>query len=405
MATFEYEALDPAGRKRRGIISAESPQLAARSLKGKRLLPVRLEATANGNESRGGLRLERGHLGTAETALFTRQLATLLGAGAPLEEALQTLALQSDRPPTRRILHSLRSAVMEGRRFSDALAQHPRSFPSLYRAMVAAAEGTGALDRVLDRLAGYLERSREMRGKIANALIYPAVLAVTALGVVTALMVLVVPRLVEQFDSLGQSLPALTRAVIGISGFLQASWPILLLGLAVAGAGFPAIWRQPGGRRRLELALMRLPIIGRLLAAVNAARMARTLSALTGAGVPLAEGLRAAGATMQSMLLREAIEAVAADVREGTSLSAALKRRRAFPPLVVYMAAVGERSSRLGDMLERSAEHLEGEFDSASRTAMGLLEPAIILLMGGIVGAIVLAILLPILKLNTLTLM
>lgn len=404
MAAFEYEALDPAGRRRTGVVSAESARLAARELKRKRLLPVRLEAAA----ARSGaqrFRLGAPSMRGRETALFTRQLATLLSAGAPVEEAVETIALQSERAPVRRTLLEVRGGVMEGRRLSEAMASHPRAFPPLYRAMVAAAEGTGALDRVLARLAEYLERSQAMQGKIVQALVYPAVLALTAAGVIAALMIFVIPKVVEQFDTLGQTLPPLTRIVIAVSSLLQASWPVLLLGLAAVIAAGVALWRHTAGRRRIERIALRLPLVGRLIRAVNAARMARTLSVLTAAGVPLVEGLTAARSTMRSVVLREVLATVAAQLREGTSLAAALRRSKAFPPLVVYMAAVGERSGRLGEMLERAADQLEGEFEAVTQTAVSLLEPAIIIAMGAVVGLIVLAILLPILQLNTLTLM
>lgn len=405
MAAFEYVALDPAGRHRKGVLSAESARLATRELKRRQLLPIRLEAAAERSDARQRLGVGSRGMRGRETALFTRQLATLLSAGAPVEEAVETIAVQSERAPIKRTLLGVRGGVMEGRRLSEAMAPYPRAFPPLYRAMVAAAEGTGALDRVLARLADYLERSQTMQGKIVQALVYPAVLALTAAGVVAALMILVIPKVVEQFDTLGQGLPPLTRAVIAISDFLQAGWPALLLGIAASIAAGVALWRREAGRHRLERIAMRLPLAGRLIRAVNAARMARTLSVLVGAGVPLVEGLTAARSTMRSVLLREALATVTAQVREGTSLAAALRRSDAFPPLVVYMAAVGERSGRLGPMLESAADHLEGEFESATQMAVSLLEPAIIIVMGAVVGLIVLAILLPILQLNTLTLM
>lgn len=405
MGAFEYEALDTAGRRRKGVISADTARLARRALKRKRLVPVRLEAAEMRSESGRGPGLRRERVRPRETALITRQLATLLSAGAPVEEAVQTLAFQSERAAVRRTLLGLRSGVMEGRRLSDAMAAYPQAFPPFYRAMVAAAEGTGALDRVLERLADYLERNQAMRGKMANALVYPAALAVTAAGVVAALMVFVVPKVVEQFAAMDQSLPALTQAVIAVSAFLANAWPLLLVALAAAIAGAAAAMRRESGRRKMEYLALRLPIAGRLLRAVNAARMARTLSVLVGAGVPVVEGLNAAQTTMRSVLLREALATVAGQVREGSSLAGALRRCEAFPPLVVYMAAVGERSGRLGEMLEKAADHLEADFESATQTAVALLEPAIIVAMGAIVGLIVLAILLPILQLNTMTVM
>jgi len=333
--------------------------------------------------------------------LFTRQLATL-SLVTPLEEALRTIARQTEGDSVRTILDRVHSGVVEGRRLSDAMGREPRSFPPLYRAMVQAGEGAGTLPLILERLAGLLERQAQMRAKITTAIAYPVVLAVVAMLVVMALMIFVVPQVVEQFDTVGQQLPLLTRIVIGISWFLANFWWALLIVLGLTAVGASYALKDAGIRLRFDRAWLRLPLIGRLTRDLHAARMARTLSTMVGSRLPLLEGLTLTAATVHNRALRAASDEIAESVRTGGSLSAALKRSDIFPPLLVYMSASGEASGQLDTMLERAADYLEREFDTFTSSALSLLEPAIIVIMGGVVGAIVLSILLPILQLETL---
>ncbi len=270
--------------------------------------------------------------------------------------------------------------------------------------MVAAGEGTGALPAILERLADLLEREQQVRSQLATALAYPAALALTAVGVVLALMTFVVPRVVEQFDSMGRELPWLTRFVVGASGFL-GSWGLPLLALlAVAAIAAARLLRDPAARLRADTAILRLPLLGRLLREVHAARMARTLAIMLESGLPVMEGLAITARTVGNRRLRLATESMTGAVREGGSLSAAMRRAGVFPPTLLYMAASGEDSGRLAPMLERAADYLEREFNTFTRAAMSLLEPAIIVVLGGVVAVIVLSILLPILQFNTLVL-
>jgi general secretion pathway protein F len=292
--------------------------------------------------------------------------------------------------------------VVEGRRLSRAMEREAGSFPPLYRAMVAAGESSGSLPTILTRLADLLERQAEIRGKVLTALAYPVVLAVVAVVVVVALMAFVVPRVVEQFDSVGQQLPLLTRIVIGLSEFLASWWWALALAAALAALGW---WRAMKNARfafAVDARILRLPLIGRLVRDLHAARMARTLSTMVGSGLPLLEGLTLTTGTIRNRALRAASEDIAESIRTGGSLSAALRRAGVFPPLLLYLAAAGESAGRLDAMLARAAEYLEREFDSFTSAALSLLEPAIIVVMGVVVTLIVLAILLPILQLNTL---
>src|SRR5690606_24851752 len=287
MAAFEYSALDVHGRSREGVLDAGNAADARRLLQGRRLLPVRVEpATArSGQASRG-----RGRFGARDLTLLTRQLATLV-AVAPLEEALRTIGSQSERAPVRRVVMAIHARLVEGFRLSDAMACEPRAFPPLYRAMVAAGEGTGALPAILERLADLHERDQQVRGKLVSALVYPAALAGTAVLVVIALMMFVVPKVVEQFESMGRELPLLTRIVIGVSEALATWWLPMLALLAAAVFAATRLLRRPGVRRGVDAALLRLPLLGRLLRDVHAARMARTLATMSDSGLPLIEGL------------------------------------------------------------------------------------------------------------------
>ena len=402
MIRYRYFALDTAGRERRGSVRAETIVAARARLDARRFHVVRIEA---GTESPALLSrpiLPRGGtLRAKDLVLFTRQLATLVQV-APLEEALRTVKRQSERARARRVLEAVHAGVLEGRRLSEAMAREGASFPPLYRAMVAAGEGSGALSTILDRLADLLERQAQVRGKIVTALAYPLVLALVAVGVVTALMLFVVPEVVAQFDSVGQRLPLLTRLVIGLSGFLTRWWWALAVGIGLLGMlGWRAL-RDPAIRLRFDRGLLRVPLLGRLIRDLHAARMSRTLATMVASRLPLLEGLALTAGTIRNHALRAATAEIVEAVRGGGSLSAALGRAGIFPPLLVHMVAAGEASGRLDAMLERAADYLEREFDTFTTTMLSLLEPAIIVLMGAIVAAIVLSILLPILQLDAL---
>lgn len=400
MAAFDYAALDVHGRARNGVIVAASAQDARRQLEQRRLLPVRLDPAAAGAQT-PARRTLLGRFGAKDLSLVTRQLATLVTV-APLEEALRTIGSQSDKPGVRRVLMATHAQVLEGLRLSDAMARQGKAFPPLYCAMVSAGEGSGALPEILERLADLLEREQQVRGKLLTALIYPIALAVTALLVVIALMTFVVPKVVEQFDSMGRELPLLTRVVIAISEAM-ATWGLPLLALGAAAAVlFARLLRRPGFRYAVDARLLRLPLLGRILRDVHAARLARTLSIMINSGLPLMEGLVITARTVHNRVLREATERMVTAIREGGSLSSAMKRAAVFPPTLLYMAGSGENSGRLAPMLDRAADYLEREFNTFTSVAMSLLEPIIIVVLGGVVAVIVLAILLPILQFNAL---
>ncbi len=399
MPSFDYAALDRAGRTVTGVVDAPGADDARARLEQRRLVPLQVEPTAG----RRTASPRPARIRARELSLATRQLSSLV-ASMTLEEALRTVGSQATRRNLREVMLAVHAEVVEGFRLSEAMGRQPRSFPALYRAMVAAGEGTGALPAILERLADLLEREQQVRSQLATALAYPAALALTAVGVVLALMTFVVPRVVEQFDSMGRELPWLTRFVVGASGFL-GSWGLPLLALlAVAAIAAARLLRDPAARLRADTAILRLPLLGRLLREVHAARMARTLAIMLESGLPVMEGLAITARTVGNRRLRLATESMTGAVREGGSLSAAMRRAGVFPPTLLYMAASGEDSGRLAPMLERAADYLEREFNTFTRAAMSLLEPAIIVVLGGVVAVIVLSILLPILQFNTLVL-
>lgn len=407
MPDFDYLVIDTGGREKRGAIAAESIDHAREILDARRLYVVRIDpgsAAPRSAKTKGRPLLEqlRGRrMSTKQLTLFTRQLATL-NRVSPLEESLRTIVRQTEREQVREIVGAVHMGVVEGRRLAEAMAREPRSFPPLYCAMVSAGESSGALPTILDRLAVLLERQAEIRGKIITTMAYPSVLAVVALAVVTALMMFVVPQVVEQFDTVGQRLPLLTQAVIWVSALLVNWWWAIILGIVALAVVAAQALRQPPIRLSFDGWLLRLPLVGRLIRDLHAARMARTLSTMVASRLPLLEGLALTAGTIHNRRLRLASDEIVESIRGGGSLSAAMRRANVFPPLLTYLAASGEAAGRLDEMLERAADYLEREFDRFTATALSLLEPLIIVVMGGIVATIVLSILLPILQLNTL---
>ncbi len=403
MAEFDYIAIDPAGRERKGSVKADTIDDARARLDARKLFIVQMApGVVMAARQRQGLSLRSPRLTPKELTLFTRQLSTLVQV-SPLEEALRTIGRQSEQEHVRAIIGKVHGGVLEGRRLADALGADPKSFPPLYRAMISAGESSGSLPTIMERLADLMERQAVIRSKVVTAIAYPSVLAIFAVFVVAALMIFVVPKVVEQFDTVGQQLPMLTRIVMAISAFLAAYWWLLLILFALAGIGAWRALKVEAIRYRFDGTLLRLPVLGRLIRDLHAARMARTLSTMVASRLPLMEGLSLTANTVHNRVLRKASDEIVEAIRGGGSLSAALRRAGVFPPLLVYLAASGEAAGRLDTMLERAADYLEREFDAFTSTALAMLEPIIIILMGGIVAVIILSILLPILQLQSLT--
>lgn len=405
MAEFDYLAIDRAGRERAGRVSADDLDRARGLLEARRLYVLKLAqgaaAPANGTSLAGRIRLGRERLSGKQLSLFTRQLATLVTV-SPLEEALRTIARQTEKLAAQGVIGRVHLGVTEGRRLAEAMRREERSFPPLYRAMVSAGEASGTLGLALERLAALLERQAEIRGKVLSALAYPSVLSFVAVAVVVALMTFVVPKVVQQFEDVGQSLPLLTRIVMGISEALVNWWWAILIGLAAIGLLAWRALQTPATRLAFDRWLLRVPGLGRLIRDLHAARMARTLSTMVESRLPLVEGLALTVPTIHNRALRAATAETVEAIRGGGNLSTAFRRSGLFPPLLVYMVASGEAAGQLDKMLERAADYLEREFDTFTATAMSMLEPGIIVLMGGIVATIVLSILLPILQLQNL---
>lgn len=403
-AEFAFLAVDPKGREKRGRLRAADMEGARTKLAQRKLMPVSITSVAAARADSAappGLFSRRSKLSAKQRTLFTRQLATLIKV-SPVEEALRTIARQSEKEETRAIVNRVADGVVEGRRLADALAREPASFDPLYRAMIGAGERSGTLPEQLQRLAALMERQAAMRGKLISALAYPAVLTIVAIGVVAALMIAVVPKVVEQFEDVGQQLPLITRVVIAISDFLANWWLLILAGMVVAIGIFLFALRGAAFRLRFDLFLLRLPLFGRLLRDLNAARTARTLATMVDSRLPLVEGLKLTAPTIKNRAQRAAIERMVSEIRGGGSLSGSLGRSALFPPLLVHLAASGESAGQLGPMLGQAADYLEAEFDTFTSSVLSLLEPAIIIAMGAVVAAIVLSILMPILQLQSL---
>jgi len=398
MQAYEYEAIDAKGKTKKGIISADSAKAARRDLKAKQLVPLQVKET----RQKAKTAAKSGSLSHKDRTLITRQLATLVGAASPIEQALGTIANQSDKPAIKQVLLAVRGDVLEGQKFSTALERQPKSFDPLYCSLVASGEGAGSLPQVLERLAEHMEKVRAMRNKVQTALIYPAVLTVVAIGVVIGLMTFVVPKVATQFESMGQELPGLTRFMISASDAIAAYGIFVAIGLFAMIALFGYQMRQKAFRRRVHATMLKLPLAGRLLREMSAANFARTMSTLVSSGVPVVGSLAATQSTISNDVVKEAVGHITTDVREGKSLSVAMRRANIFPAMLTYMVASGENSGTLPELLAKSADYLESEFESFTNAMLSLLEPVIIVIMGGVVATIVLSILMPILQLNSL---
>lgn len=402
MPAFEYEALDAGGKSRRGVLQGDTAKAVRQSLRDQGLVPVEVaEVRERPARDRLPAWFKRG-IRASDLAVLTRQWATLVRAGLPMDEALAALAEQSGDVRARRMLVGVRARLMEGRTLAECLGEFPDSFPELYRAAVAAGEQSGHLDRVLERLADFLEQSRQFGQRVLAALIYPLLLALVSSAIVVGLLGHVVPQVMGVYESLDATLPWPTRVLIWLSDAVRVLGPWLLPALLAGIVGFRVALAHPAFRSRWHGLLMRIPVLGTLLAAQDSARFARTLSIATAAAVPLLEALRLGGATVVLAPLREAITQATARVREGGSLARALAESGRFPALLTRLVGSGERSGEIETMLDHAAELQEKQVQGTLGTLMALLEPLLIVLMGGIVLFMVLAILLPIFQLNQL---
>ncbi len=402
MGAFEFVALDKAGKESKGLLEGDTPKHVRQLLRERNLLPVQVTEVAQKEAKRQSTFSLRRGISPAELALVTRQLASLSQSGLPLEEALLAVSQQNDQPRTKSILLGVRSKVMEGHTMADGLSEFPQAFPDLYRATIAAGEQSGHLDIVLERLADYTEARQELRQRITNAMIYPIVLVIMAVAIISFMLATVVPKIVGVFENTAAELPGLTRGMIATSDFLRNNWLLLIIGIGATVYGLWWLLQKDGPRRRYHRFLLGTPITGRLTRGINTARFTRTFSILTGSGVPVLEAMKISAEVIENLPMRDAVNAAAIRVREGGSISKSLEASKLFPPMMIHLVSSGEAGGRLEEMLTRAAAGQEREVDGLIAALLGILEPLLIIIMGGVVLTIVLAILLPIFEINNL---
>jgi general secretion pathway protein F len=401
MGAFEYTAVDISGRERKGVLEGDTARQVRQLLRDQNLLPVNVQEVSQNEIKRDGARFSfRRGASAGDLAMMTRQLATLVRSGLPLEEALLAVSEQTEKPRIRSILMGVRAKVMEGHTLADGLGDFPTVFPELYRATVAAGEQSGHLDTVLERLSDYTEAREQLRSKTINAMLYPLMLFLVCISIVFLLLTFVVPKIVVQFENQKAQLPFLTTALIAISDFVRHYGWIMAIVAFGAGYGFKRWLRDPAARRRYHAFLLRIPLVGRVVRGTNTARFARTFSTLTSSSVPVLEALRIAGEVVTNLPMRDAVEGAAARVREGAPIGKSLGAPKIFPPMMIHLIASGETSGDLEQMLDRAATNQEREMDSILGAVVGLLGPLMIVVMAGFVLLIVLAMLLPIFQLN-----
>jgi general secretion pathway protein F len=402
MGAYQYVAVDPGGKEHRGVLEGDTPRHVRQLLRERQLLPVEVaEIEERERKTRRQFSLFKGISGL-DLALLTRQLATLVKAGLPLEEALLAVSEHTEKPRLKSIILGVRAKVLEGHSLASGLDDFPHAFPPVYRATVMAGEQAGQLDSVLERLADYTESRHGLRQKVVQAMVYPILLTVIALIIITVMLIAVVPKVVGVFETTGQELPVMTRGMIAISNLVQ-DWWFLLIGIVI-GAVFLArrALKHEHVRRRVHGWLLRAPIFGRVTRGLNTARFTRTLSILTASGVPALEALKISASVVANLPMRAAVEEAAVRVREGGAIGRSLSQSKLFPAMSIHLISSGEASGELDSMLERAANHQESEMDSLLATMLSVLEPLLIVVMGLVVLAIVMAILLPIFEINQL---
>jgi len=406
MPVYAYKGLNEKGRGVSGIVDADSPKTARQKLRRSGVFPTDLSEERHNSGAAVQPRVTADvrslfeRVTPQDLALMTRQLATLVGAGLPLVECLGALVEQVDNARQKRILSQVREHVVEGGSLADAMKQHPAVFNDLYTNMVRAGEASGALDIVLIRLADYTERAAELRGKVRSALTYPVFMGFTSIGILFFLLSFVVPKITKIFADSHHELPTMTVVLLAVSGFLSQYWWIVVVLLLVAVIALRISIRSVEGRLRFDRALLGIPYFGKVLKKIALARFSRTLSTLLDGGIPLLQSLDIVKHVVANTVLRNAIEAGRNSIREGHSVAEPLRKSGLFPPLLLHMIAVGEKSGELEKMLSRAADAYDGEVEASVNALSSILEPMLVLFMGGVVGFIVMAILLPIFDLN-----
>jgi general secretion pathway protein F len=400
MGAFEYTALDTAGREQNGVLEGDTIKHVRQLLRERQLLPVTVAEVKHGEAKRDRSFSFRRGISASDLSLLTRQLATLVKAALPLEEALLAVSQQSEKPRIQSIMLGVRGKVMEGHTLANGLSEFPKVFPEIYRSTVSAGESSGRLDGVLERLADYTENREVTRQKVLGAMLYPIVLSVICFAIVTGMMVYVVPKVIEVFESSKGKLPFATQVLITVSEFMRNYGIYLAIAIAASITGFIYWLKNPDNKRRFHRFQLRLPLFGRLVRGFNTARFTRTFSILTASAVPVLEAMRIAGEVVTNLPMRDAVSAAAARVREGAPIGRSLAASKLFPPMTVHLISSGESSGELDNMLDRAATNQERELDSMMGALVGLLGPLLIVVMGLFVMGIVFAMLMPIFEMN-----
>ena len=405
MAAFAFEAVNPQGKTKKGVLEGDNARQIRQQLREQGLIPIAVDQVKEQQTNKNNsfqFTLFKPSISAGELALLTRQLATLVEAALPIEEALLAVAEQSEKPRQKNMMMAVRSKVVEGFGLAEALGDFPSIFDTLFIAMVAAGEKSGHLDVVLNRLADYTENREKTRSQVIQAMIYPGLMMFFAVAITVLLLTVVVPKIVTQFEHMGQGLPPITQIVMDISTFLQASWMWVLIALVVAIIGAQRTLRIPAMQLKFHRWILGVPLIGKVNRGLNTARFARTLSILTASAVPLLEAMKIASDVLLNKHIKAQVAESAIMVKEGASLRAALDKTKMFPPMMMHMIASGERSGELQGMLARAADNQDREFESLVGVSLKVFEPLLIVSMAGIVLFIVLAILQPIIALNSM---
>lgn len=402
MAAFEFKALDSQGREMKGVLEGDNARQVRQQLREKEWLPVSVEAVLTKKKASETTFTFKRSIKAAELSLLTRQLASLVQSGMPLENCLNAVAEQSEKPRIKSMLMEVRSGVLEGHTLANSLAKFPEVFSGLFRSTVAAGEHSGHLDTVLERLAEYTEQRQNMREKIQLALLYPSILTLLSVLIVAGLLTYVVPTVVKVFSETGQTLPWMTEWLIAMSDFVREYGLYMVIAIVAGFVIAKLLLKQTHTRLAFDAFLLKVPLFAKVIRGVDTSRFCRTLSILKGSGVPLLDALKISTEVMTNKALKSSVKDATTKVREGTSLHVALKDTGRFPPLAIHMIASGEAGGDLEAMLHRVAENQDREFERLVATLLGLVGPLLVVLMGGVVLFIVLAILLPIFELNQL---
>jgi len=403
MAAYAYQAMDKNGKNKNGVLEGDNPRQIRQQLREQGLIPMQVDQVAEKErKSQAGFTLFKNTISADDLSLLTRQLSTLVEASLPIEEVLLAVAEQCEKPRQKNMMMAVRSKVVEGHTLADAMAEFPHVFDDLFRAMVAAGEKSGHLDTVLNRLADYTEKRQQTKSQITQAMVYPSIMMFFAFAIVILLLTVVVPKIVGQFQNMGQDLPTITQILIDVSDFLQAYGLLVAILLVILIVIVNRMLQKPVMKKRYHKLILGLPFIGKLSKGLNTARFARTLSILTSSAVPLLESMRIASEVLENLQIRAAVNTAAGFVKEGSSLRASLEQTKMFPPMMMHMIASGERSGELQQMLGRAADNQDRQFESLVGVSLKVFEPILIVTMATVVLFIVLAILQPIMALNSM---